>query len=80
MITGVVTAAREAMLPVQVQGPTGQTVVLEAVLDTGFPGLLTLPAALVTTLPLPFAGTSRATRSDGSFAQCISVCRELPVM
>ncbi len=66
MITGVVTAAREAVLRLQVQGPAGHTVTVEAVLDTGFTGFLTLPAAVVTTLGLPFAGTSRATLSDGS--------------
>lgn len=65
MITGVVTAAREAVLPVQGQGPAGPSVTVEAVLDTGFTGLLTLPLAVVTQLGLPFAGTSRATRSDG---------------
>ena len=66
MITGVVTAAREAVLRVQVQGPAGQTVEVEAVLDTGFTGFLTLPTAVVMTLGLPFAGTTRATLSDGS--------------
>jgi len=35
MITGVVTAAREAVVRLQVQGPAGQTVTVEAVLDTG---------------------------------------------
>jgi len=65
MITGVVTAAREAVLQVHVQGPAGQTT-MEAVLDTGFTGFLTLPLAVVMMLGLPFAGTSRATLSDGS--------------
>jgi len=40
MMTGVVTAAREAVLQVHVQGPAGQTT-MEAVLDTGFTGFLT---------------------------------------
>lgn len=66
MITGVVTAAREAVLPVHVQGPGGQTLVVDAVLDTGFTGYLTLPMAVIAALGLPFAGTSRATLSDGS--------------
>jgi clan AA aspartic protease len=65
MMTGVVTAAREAVLQIHVQGPAGQTT-LEAVLDTGFTGFLTLPMAVVMTLGLPFAGTARATLSDGS--------------
>ena len=66
MIVGVVTAAREAVLPVQVQGPAGHRVTVDAVLDTGFTGFLTLPTAVVAALGLPFAGTSRATLSDGS--------------
>jgi len=65
MITGAVTAAREAVLLVQVQGPTGPPVTAEAVLDMGFTGFLTLPLAVVTRLGLSFAGTSRATLSDG---------------
>jgi clan AA aspartic protease len=40
-------------------------VLVEAVIDTGFTGFLTLPAMLVTQLGLPFAGTTRATLSDG---------------
>jgi clan AA aspartic protease len=65
MITGRVTAAREAVLPLQVYGHAGRTVLVEAVIDTGFTGFLTLPTTLVTQLGLPFAGTTRATLSDG---------------
>ena len=55
MIEGVVTAAHEAVVPLSLRGPAGQARDLRAVLDTGYTGLLALPAALVTELGLPFA-------------------------
>jgi clan AA aspartic protease len=66
MMTGVVTTTREAVLQLQVQGPTGPPVTVDAVVDTGLTGFLTFPTAVGTALGLPFAGTSRATLSDGS--------------
>ena len=66
MITGILTAAREAVIPVVVRGPLGHEAAVDAVIDTGFTGWLTLPTALVVALGLPFAGTTRATLSDGS--------------
>ena len=59
-------AAREAVLILTVQGPTGRTREIEAVIDTGFNGFLTLPPALVTELDLPLEGAGRATLGDGS--------------
>jgi clan AA aspartic protease len=66
MITGIITAAREAVIRVVVRGPSGHEASVDAVIDTGFTGFLTLPASLVVALGLPFAGTTRATLSDGS--------------
>jgi clan AA aspartic protease len=66
MITGIITAAREAVIQMAVRGPSGHTVAVDAVIDTGFTGWLTLPTSLIGTLGLPFAGTTRATLSDGS--------------
>ena len=43
MIQGVVNAALEAVIPLTLQGPAGQTREIEAVIDTGFSGSLTLP-------------------------------------
>ena len=40
MIHGVVNAAYEAVIPLTVQGPAGQTRDIEAVIDTGFTGFL----------------------------------------
>ena len=66
MIQGVVNAAYEAVVLLTVQGPEGQTQDVEAVIDTGFTGFLTVPPALVTELGLPLEGISRATLADGS--------------
>ena len=42
------------------QGPEGQAQDIEAVIDIGYSGFLTLPTALVTELGLPFAYIGRA--------------------
>ncbi len=60
MIEGVVNAAREAVVALNLQGPEGQTRDIEAVVDTGYSGFLTLPTALVTELGLPFAYMGQA--------------------
>ena len=66
MIQGVVNAAYEAVIPLTVQGPAGQTQDIEAVIDTGFTGFLTLPTVVVAELGLPFVNTGQATLADGS--------------
>ena len=43
MITGTVTAEREAVINLQVCDTSGQQYSIEAVIDTGFTGALTLP-------------------------------------
>ena len=66
MIEGVVNAAFEPVVTLALQGPSGQTSEVEAVIDTGFTGFLTVTPALATELGLDFRGTSRATLADGS--------------
>ena len=66
MIAGVVNAAYEPVITLAVQGPAGRARDIDAVIDTGFGGLLTLPPALVAELGLLFKGTGRATLADGS--------------
>ena len=66
MIQGVVNAAYEAVIPLTVLGPGGQTQNIEAVIDTGFTGFLTLPSGMVAELGLPFVNTGQATLADGS--------------
>ena len=60
MIEGVVNAAREAVVSLSLQAPEGRTRDIEAVLDTGYTGFLTLPIGLVAELRLPFAYVGRA--------------------
>ena len=55
MIQGVVNASHEAVVTLSLQGPDGQVQDIEAVVDTGYSGFLTLPTTLVAELGLPFA-------------------------
>jgi clan AA aspartic protease len=66
MITGTVSAFREAIIRLVVRGPQGQEREIEAVVDTGFTGSLTLPPALIAALHLPFRRRGRALLGDGS--------------
>jgi clan AA aspartic protease len=66
MLTGRITAENEAVVCIQVLGPAGQVVPVEAAIDTGYDGFLTLPASLIRDLELPFKGTVRATLGDGN--------------
>lgn len=68
MIEGVVNANYEPVISLPVQGPAGQMREIDAVVDTGFNGFLTLPVALVAELGLPFASIGRANLADGSEA------------
>jgi clan AA aspartic protease len=65
MITGIVTAFREALISLTVHGPGGQTQDIQAVIDTGFDGSLTLPPALIATLGLVWRRRGRALLADG---------------
>ena len=55
MIQGEVNAAYEAVVPLALQDSEGRTWDIEAVVDTGYSGFLTLPPGLVDELGLPFA-------------------------
>ena len=48
MIQGVVNAAYEAVVALSLRGPAGQAQDIEAVVDTGYSGFLTLPTTVVT--------------------------------
>ena len=60
MIQGVVNANLEAVVTLTLRGESGQEREIEAVIDTGFNGFLTLPTALVAQLGIPFAYMGRA--------------------
>ena len=66
MIEGFVNANYEPVISLSVQGPSGQMREIDAVVDTGFNGFLTLPPALVTELGLTFQSEGWATLANGS--------------
>ena len=65
MIEGVVNAAYEPIVTLRIQGPSGQEREIEAVIDTGFTGFLTMPPALAADLGLRYRGRGWATLADG---------------
>ena len=66
MITGHVTSTREAIIRVAIRGAGPREATIDAIIDTGFDGFLTLPASVVADLALPLAGATRAALGDGS--------------
>ena len=66
MIEGVVNAAYEAVISLSLRGPSGHLREIDAVIDTGFNGVLTLPPALVAELGLSILSHGGATLADGS--------------
>src|SRR5262245_17163917 len=66
MMTGAVNAALEAVLPLTVRGPSGQSTDVEAVIDTGFTALLTLPPSIVAAFALPWVSTQQMLMADGN--------------
>ena len=64
MIEGFVNANYEAVVSLSLQGSEGQSREVEAVIDTGYSGSLTLPPSLVAALELPYVFSSSATLAD----------------
>ena len=69
MIEGVVNAAYEAVVTLPLRGPDGRFREVDAVVDTGYKGFLTLPSSLVAEMGLPYRGHSEAILADGSVAE-----------
>ena len=69
MIVGRVNDTYEAVISLTVQGPSGHEGEVEAVIDTGFTGFLSLPSALATELGLPFLTNESAFLADGSLVR-----------
>jgi clan AA aspartic protease len=65
MIRGTVNAQREAMVRLVVLGSHGREHEIEAVIDTGYTGLLTLVPDSIAVLNLPLHGRGRAVLADG---------------
>jgi clan AA aspartic protease len=68
VIEGVVNANLEAVVTLPLQDTSGRTREVEAVVDTGFNGYLTLPPMLMEDLELPVVGDGEAVLADGSEA------------
>jgi clan AA aspartic protease len=66
MISGLVTGDRQALIHLTVRGPTGQEQEIEAIIDTGFDGCLSLPSSLIVLLGLVWRERGRALLADGS--------------
>jgi clan AA aspartic protease len=66
MIHGVVNTNCEATIPLVVGNKNLQTRVIDAVIDTGYTGFLSLPSEIIIALNLPWTGIDRGTLGDGS--------------
>jgi clan AA aspartic protease len=69
MIQGRVNTHREALVSLLIRGAQGQEHAVEAVIDTGYNGFLTLPPHLIEQLGFPFLRSSRAILGDGSIIE-----------
>jgi clan AA aspartic protease len=65
MMQGYVNQAYEAVIPVVIKYGS-QIVSVNAVIDTGFTGFLSLPSKIIAELELPWSYRDRATLGDGS--------------
>jgi clan AA aspartic protease len=69
VIVGAVTNRHEPVVRLAVRNSAGADHDLEAILDTGFNGFLTLPPALVASLGLPWRSRATATLASGEVGQ-----------
>ena len=65
MLTGHITSDNEAILPIALLGAEDRTIRIEAAIDTGYNGFLTLPKSVIEELDCSFVGPTRATLGDG---------------
>ncbi len=66
MITGIVNFYLEPTTRLQLKGNKGQIQEVEAVIDTGFNGFITLPPTLIETLQLTQIGSGRTILGNGT--------------
>lgn len=69
MIAGTVAAGYEPMVAVHVRGAAGVTLDVDAQIDTGFTGFLTLPPAAIARLGLSWRSRDRIKLADGRWAR-----------
>lgn len=67
MITGSVTSSLEATIRFHILDGNGQSQPIDAIIDTGFAGFLSLPIATVATLGLPWIFHDQTELIDGRF-------------
>ncbi len=70
MITGVVNAQREPTIRVLLRAVHGPHQEIEAILDTGFNGSLTLPPATIAALGLPWRTRGLVILANGRQEEC----------
>ena len=63
---GVVNQSCEATVPLVISNANRQTRLINAVIDTGYTGFLSLPSEIIIALDLPWTGIERGTLGDGS--------------
>lgn len=66
MIYGVVNSNCEATIRLVVGNQNAQRQVIDAVIDTGYTGFLSLPSEIIVALNLSWTGIDRGTLGDGS--------------
>lgn len=66
MIAGRVTEQREPIVQLRVLGPDGAEALIEAIVDTGFTGDLTLPPSIVADLALKHLFSHAVVLADGT--------------
>jgi clan AA aspartic protease len=66
MMHGVVNLSCEATISLVVSNTNRQMRLIDAVIDTGYTGYLSLPHEIIVALDLPWTGIDRGTLGDGS--------------
>ena len=66
MMQGVVNRNCEAMIRLVIGNENAQRQVIDALIDTGYTGFLSLPHEIIVALSLPWIGVDRGTLGDGS--------------
>lgn len=66
MMQGVVNLSCEATISLVIRNANRQTQLINAVIDTGYTGFLSLPREIIVALDLPWTGIDRGTLGDGS--------------
>ena len=69
MIRGSVNSNKEAVVSLLIRGPGGTEVEIEAVVDTGFTGYLTLPPAITSALTLSLVTSYTIQLGEGTTRQ-----------